>query len=84
MDCIVYGVTKSWTRLSNFHFQEAEAMQQVRPGPCGSEPGSKRRSKCIDAVDYIFQTGSHNLLCLSRGGSFVSFLLETGQAFMTA
>ena len=20
MDCIVYGVTKSWTQLSNFHF----------------------------------------------------------------
>ena len=20
MDCIVHGVTKSWTRLSNFHF----------------------------------------------------------------
>ena len=23
MDYIVHGVTKSWTRLSNFHFQEA-------------------------------------------------------------
>ena len=21
MDCIVHGVTKSWTRLSDFHFQ---------------------------------------------------------------
>ena len=84
MDCIVYGVTKSQTRLSNFHFQEAEAMQRVRPGPCGSETGSKRRSKCIYGVDYIFQRGSHNLLCLLRGESFVSFLPETGQAFVTA
>ena len=23
MDCIVHGVAKSWTRLSNFHFQES-------------------------------------------------------------
>ena len=22
MDCIVHGVTKSWTQLSDFHFQE--------------------------------------------------------------
>ena len=22
MDCIVHGVTKSWTRLSDFHFQQ--------------------------------------------------------------
>ena len=22
MDCIVHGVTKSWTRLSDFHFQK--------------------------------------------------------------
>ena len=32
MDCIVHGVEKSWTRLSNFHFhfQEETSYQAVR------------------------------------------------------
>ena len=28
MDCIVHGVAKSWTRLSDFHFT---SLQQVQP-----------------------------------------------------
>ena len=36
MDCIVHGVTKSWTRLSNLHFH----FQEMRNGPCGILPGT--------------------------------------------
>ena len=37
MDCIVHGVAKSWTRLSNFHFQNANRqfmyfLIQIRQG----------------------------------------------------
>ena len=33
MDCIVYGVAKSWTRLSNFDFsslQSAHVLSRIR------------------------------------------------------
>jgi len=26
MDCVVHGVAKSWTQLSDFHFQEGETV----------------------------------------------------------
>ena len=29
MDCIVHEVTKSWTQLSNFHFQGASAVKNL-------------------------------------------------------
>ena len=29
MDCIVQGVTKSWTRLNNFHFISVEKYRKV-------------------------------------------------------
>ena len=30
MDCIVHGVAKSWTRLSDFHFQSAADDKQIK------------------------------------------------------
>ena len=30
MDCIVYGVAKSWTRLSDFHFRRADGNLERR------------------------------------------------------
>ena len=44
MDCIVHGVTKSWTRLSNFHFVGGPV---VKSPPASAEdmgliPGSGR------------------------------------------
>ena len=30
MDCIVHGVAKSWTRLSNFHFDGYKAKNKNR------------------------------------------------------
>ena len=42
MDCIVYGVAKSWTQQSNFHFHfqchtitESEAGREIPCGRCG-------------------------------------------------
>ena len=29
MDCIVHGVTKSWTRLSDFHFPSLQIMVEI-------------------------------------------------------
>ena len=33
MDCIAHGVTKSWTRLSNFHFQPWQMYRQLIKNP---------------------------------------------------
>ena len=38
MDCIVHGVTKSWTGLSNLHFHFQEMRNGT--GPCGILPGT--------------------------------------------
>ena len=34
MDCIVHGITKSWTQLSNFHFQKVKICNiwDIQPG----------------------------------------------------
>ena len=29
MDCVIHGVTKSWTRLSNFHFQAGHSYHET-------------------------------------------------------
>ena len=52
MDCIVHGVTKSWTRLINFHFQIIKSVgfpgssdskeSACNAGDLGSSPGSQR------------------------------------------
>ena len=47
MDCLVYGVTKSWAWLSNFHFYCFPGGSEVKASACnagdlGSIPGSGR------------------------------------------
>ena len=37
MDCIVHGITKSWTRLSDFHSWQQE-MDKRAVRPVGSKP----------------------------------------------
>ena len=37
MDCIVHGVTKSWTRLRDFHFQASLIPQLVKNLPVMQE-----------------------------------------------
>ena len=34
MDCIVHGVAKNWTRLSDFHFHSAEDMNKCSVNIC--------------------------------------------------
>ena len=36
MDCIVHGVAKSWTRLSDFHFSHVHLMKQNQLNPHAS------------------------------------------------
>ena len=47
MDCMVHGVTKSWTRLSDFHFTDGSAGEEFAcstedTGDLGSVPGLGR------------------------------------------
>ena len=37
MDCIVHGVTKSWTQLSDFHFQTFQKKKKTFCSPCSSQ-----------------------------------------------
>ena len=42
MDCIAYGVAKSWTRLSDFHFHEVERRcRDSDAGAIKSHPGTE-------------------------------------------
>ena len=47
MDCIVLGVAKSWTRLSNSHFQNwiraSQVVLVVKNQPASAEDVKKRR-----------------------------------------
>ena len=38
MDCIVYGVTKSWTQLSDFHFHAFRTFSHLCQLPASSRP----------------------------------------------
>ena len=47
MDCIVHGVAKSWTRLSDFHFTDGSVGKEIAcsaedTGDLGSIPGLGR------------------------------------------
>ena len=38
MDCIVHGLTKSWTRLSDFHFKKNVESQKMSASPDKTPP----------------------------------------------
>ena len=57
MNCIVLGVTKSWTRLSNLHFHAKYLLKHLhlkrsrKPGFQGSDLGNFRHSLSIASKD---------------------------------
>ena len=63
MDCIVHGVTKSWTRLSDFHFFSTEApeetpfLRRVTEGTSeqsrGTNQPSQPKSHCRASENFV-------------------------------
>ena len=68
MECMVHGVSKCWTRLSDFHF----ALYFVKPNR-----GSISRKKEWEAASVVIRrsstTGTENsLLYLAKGSTFLT------------
>ena len=66
MDCIVHGVTKSWTRLSEFHFQEES--QGLSPTPILGSQGDEDKARDDDraARKARSKAGMHSALEAKR------------------
>ena len=48
MDCIVHGVTKSWTRLSDFHFKRSLQENQKYQGTFHAKMCTKKDKNSMD------------------------------------
>ena len=45
MDCIVYGVAKNWTQLTDFHFSYTSTLMPNYRGPFGAENSIEKRKR---------------------------------------
>ena len=57
MDCIVYGVSKNQTRLSEFHFQLISSQDQL----CDASPVSAAHSNAFSLQKTDFQPSGYNV-----------------------
>ena len=57
MDCIVHGVTKSWTQLSDFHFMELLGDWENKQPPLERAPGEEVISLCVCVCVCVVNKG---------------------------
>ena len=55
MDCIVHGVAKNWTRLSDFHFQLARGWEETCKRKISEMNSNTHCATCLKTI-----TGTHH------------------------
>ena len=82
LDCIVHGVSKSWTQLSDFHFLDPQRVQNLLSFPSASKGKSTTLSKqntpaASDSLipqhlrTTLLTLGESKQACLSIGGQSI-------------